>query len=110
MQDKMDNMEKALAQKDARGNAAPAVRGRCRGGRGGANRGRNGGYGNNSYGGNSGNNNMSNANRKKLDVICLKYNQPGGCSRASCNFFHLCKKMLPTGLCGQQHPMAECPN
>ena len=110
MQDKMDKMEKALAQKDARGNAVPAVRGRCRGGRGGVNCGRNGGYGNNSYGGNSGNNNMSDVDRKKLDVICWKYNQPGGCSRASCIFFHLCKNMLPTGLCGQQHPMPECPN
>ena len=100
MQDKIDRFEKALAQKDGQRGASSSGRGRGNSSRGGRNRGKN----------SLSNNNMSTADQQKMKMICWKYNQPTGCSRQNCTFFHLCRKLLPNGVCGQAHPSTECPN
>ena len=100
MQDKIDRFEKALAQKDGQRGASSSGRGRGNSTRGGRNRGKN----------SLSNNNMSTADQQKMKMICWKYNQPTGCSRQNCTFFHLCRKLLPNGVCGQAHPSTECPN
>ena len=88
----------SVLEKRASSQSAQPSRGRGRTGRGMGSRGR------------GGHNNGMDVSRKKLSLICYKFNSPEGCPRDSCQYFHACRRTLPTGVCGQPHPSHSCPN
>ena len=110
LKEDLEKVKKAQASKPPSNNFQNNSRGgnNQRGAR--ANRGRGRGYGNYANNANNANNGNADPKRRKLAQICNKFNSQQGCTRAQCQYFHVCKKLVQGNVCAQSHSMETCPH